>query len=177
MFHCAGYYCFGVKINKVSENKNDCGLRLDSNSFLLGDDNSFNAENISRDVWLSAAEWGGKLYSKITKGTKLERDSQATILATSNRLGIYSQNGMDITSLGDKGLVITANNLSLKTNNGIVAQGRIECNNTITANGFNFGENKQAANSSAGANENLVSADIWEHIDNLYRLVKQASDK
>lgn len=174
-----GDYCVELLGNVEIDNEGCWGLYLGTDSILLGDKDNFKATT-NKDNWLkneTVVNWGGKLFNKIDTGTKFERDSQATILATSNRLGIYSQNGMDITSLGDKGLAITADNILLKANSGIVAQGYINCNDTVTAINFNFGENKQAVNSSVGANENLVSADIWEHIDNLYRLVKQASDK
>ena len=88
----------------------DKTLQINDNNVLLGNVDTLKVEDENRSAWKSTADnyiiGTLPLVSKITEGFRLQADNDGTTLVSEPRIGVYSQNGIDISERSGFGVYI-----------------------------------------------------------------------
>ena len=116
--HILNYATGSLQLNKAVQDDNnkaivDKALQINDKNILFGNVDTFeHAENDSRESWGAELDKDNytigniKLHSNIIKGFQFIGDSAGTTLASAPRLGLYSNDGIDIQELSGKGLYL-----------------------------------------------------------------------
>lgn len=115
--HILNYATGSLQLNKVAQDDNnkaivDKALQINDKNILFGNVDTFeHAENDSRESWGAELDKNYtigdiKLHSNIIKGFQFIGDSTGTTLVSAPRIGLYSNDGIDIQELSGKGLYL-----------------------------------------------------------------------
>ena len=84
----------------------DKTLQINDNNVLFGNADTLKVEDENRSAWKSTDDnyiiGTLPLVSKITEGFRLQADNDGTTLVSEPRIGVYSQNGINICSIACK---------------------------------------------------------------------------
>lgn len=116
--HILNYATGSLQLNKAAQDDNnkaivDKALQINDKNILFGNVDTFeHAKNDSRESWSAELDKDNytigdiKLHSNITKGFQFIGDSIGTTLVSAPRIGLYSNDGIDIQELSGKGLYL-----------------------------------------------------------------------
>lgn len=90
-----------IQLNRVKDGSTLRGLQITKDSMLFGDIDSFEAADY-KESWDIAS---GSLATGISKGMRFKSTSNSTFLASKPKIGIYSQEGIELRSLRKSGSI------------------------------------------------------------------------